>query len=70
MGTRRIHTNSSAGNSKYRTEMPASMKLISVAEYVTDMGFYDSIHEDLDNNKAKADVQNAVKSFKSKNKPH
>ena len=75
MGTRRIHTTSSQGAKKHFNDVPASLKLVSMAEYVSDMGYYDGQHEVSDSfwpsAKVTSDIHQAVKSHKdSKKKPH
>ncbi len=74
MGTRRIHTTSFHGVQRHSSEMSDAFKLVSMAEYVSDMGFYDGMHEEpeqLWSAASKRDVENAVKQFKnSEKKPH
>lgn len=75
MGIRRVHTTSSHGVKKHFHEMPESLKLVSMAEYVTDMGFYDSQNEVSDDfwpsASASEDVNKAMQKIKtSKKKPH
>lgn len=71
MGNRHTHTTSSRGVHKKVSDIPPSWRLVSMAEYVSDLGYYDSQHDEESesfwaSSKAKHDVESVLGDMKKK----